>query len=170
MRGVILAAGRSSRMFPATKMLTKVLLPIYDKPMIYYSLSMQILAGIRDILIITSAADQTLFQTLLGDGSAWGIALSYAIQPQPRGIAEALIIAENFLADDPVFLLLGDNLLYADKLAEKLQACANSKTADVFLPTMYAIRNATAWFSSTKMGSLHRDCRKNPPLPLPITP
>lgn len=125
MKGIILAAGSGSRLWPTTRGVSKPLIPIYDKPMIYYPLTTLMSAGIRDILIITTKEDQFQFQRLLGDGSAWGIKLSYEIQPVPNGIADAFIIGEEFIGDDKVALIFGDNVFNGHALSDSLKTCVD---------------------------------------------
>lgn len=125
MKGIVLAGGSGTRLYPLTKATSKQLMPLYDKPMIYYSLSTLMLAGIRDILIITTPQDSENFQKLLGDGSDFGINLSYAIQAHPNGLAEAFIIGEEFIGDDNVALILGDNFFYGQHFSEQLKAARN---------------------------------------------
>ena len=127
MKGIILAGGLGSRLYPATHSISKQLLPVYDKPMIYYPLCTLMHAGITDILIITTPHETHLFQALLGDGSQWGITLSYLTQAKPEGIAQAFLIAEDFIGQDSVALILGDNILYGDGLSDKLQRAAQLK-------------------------------------------
>ncbi|GAB1353738.1 hypothetical protein MASR1M12_24760 [Erysipelotrichia bacterium] len=128
MKGIILAGGSGTRLYPITKVVSKQLMPVYDKPMIFYPLSTLMLAGIKDILIITTPEDQAAFKNLLKDGSQWGINLCYEVQPSPDGLPQAFIVGEKFIGKDPVCLILGDNIFFAQGLAKKLQHTAK-KTA-----------------------------------------
>lgn len=132
MKGIILAGGSGTRLHPITKGISKQLMPIYDKPMVYYPLSTLMMAGIKDILIITTPHDQAAFQNLLGDGSDWGINLSYVVQPSPDGLAQAFILGEEFIGDDKVALVLGDNIFHGAALDESLKDCTDPDGGIVF--------------------------------------
>lgn len=132
MKGIILAGGSGTRLYPITKGISKQIMPIYDKPMIYYPLSTLMQAGIRDILIITTTEDQAQFKRLLGDGTQIGISLQYAVQPKPEGLAQAFIIGEDFIGNDKVALVLGDNIFHGPELDESLKDCTNPDGGIVF--------------------------------------
>ena len=136
MKAILLAGGKGSRLFPVTTVVSKQLLPVYDKPMVYYPLSVLILAGIRDILIISTPTDISQYQKLLGDGSQWGVSFQYKVQDHPNGLAEAFILGEKFIGSDPVCLILGDNIFYSDGFSSLLdtvvQRTLSTQKATIF--------------------------------------
>ena len=143
MKGIVLAGGSGTRLYPLTMVTSKQLLPVYDKPMIYYPLSTLMLAGIREILIISTPADTPKFEALMGDGSKFGLHLSYAVQEKPEGLAQAFIIAEDFIGDDDVAMVLGDNIFYGNGLGSLLRSAAtNNKRATIF---GYYVENPNAF-------------------------
>jgi glucose-1-phosphate thymidylyltransferase len=143
MKGIILAGGRGTRLYPLTIGMSKQLLPVYDKPMVYYPLSMLMLAGIRDILVISTPDDLPLFKRLLGNGDQWGVSFTYLAQDKPRGLADALLVGKNFIGEEQVCLILGDNIFFGSGLADLLRKAARlEKGAIIFA---YPVRNPEAY-------------------------
>lgn len=155
MKGIILAGGSGTRLYPITKGISKQLMPIYDKPMIYYPLSTLMLAGIKDILIITTREDQTAFQRALGDGSQFGINLTYKIQEEPKGLAQAFTIGEDFIGEDTCAMVLGDNIFYGNGFVEALHEARNNAEQDQATIFGYAVRDPE------RFGIMELDQEKN---------